>query len=358
MTLPDSVATATVEATFIDAAGNPRSGTVKFTPTTRVTVGSTGITVEPVTGYLTDGVLSVTLAATDDADLQPTGWGYSIVVNADSERYAFIAFLPAADSPINLFSLTPVAPVDPLLPDVKSVNDVFPDEDGNVDLGAISAPVTSVAGRIGAVVLAKADVGLGSVDNTTDLAKPLSTASVTALAGKSATGHAHIESDVTGLVADLATKATVPKIRQAYIVSGNIQLNVGTNTWGPLSGGPTLAIPAVVGDWIELDASILRQANANVLLDIGVVVGGSVVRYLQTGTSTPPSEGDTGLYTVALPNRSGLRGFVAVSGDISGGNVTFCVAIRNTSGASSLLLASAANPFQWIARNLGVVNTS
>jgi hypothetical protein len=39
-----------------------------------------------------------------------------------------------------------------------------------------AAPVTSVAGRTGAVTLAKADVGLGSVDNTSDVSKPVSTA--------------------------------------------------------------------------------------------------------------------------------------------------------------------------------------
>lgn len=41
--------------------------------------------------------------------------------------------------------------------------------------------VSSVAGRTGAVVLAKADVGLASVDNTTDAAKPVSSATQTAL---------------------------------------------------------------------------------------------------------------------------------------------------------------------------------
>lgn len=46
------------------------------------------------------------------------------------------------------------------------------------------AAVQSVAGRTGAVVLAKADVGLGSVDNTTDANKPVSTAQLTALNGK------------------------------------------------------------------------------------------------------------------------------------------------------------------------------
>jgi hypothetical protein len=36
--------------------------------------------------------------------------------------------------------------------------------------------VTSVAGKTGAVALAKADVGLGNVDNTSDLNKPISAA--------------------------------------------------------------------------------------------------------------------------------------------------------------------------------------
>lgn len=49
-----------------------------------------------------------------------------------------------------------------------------------VEIGA----VTSVAGRTGAVTLAKADVGLGSVDNTADAAKPVSTATQTALDAK------------------------------------------------------------------------------------------------------------------------------------------------------------------------------
>ena len=41
---------------------------------------------------------------------------------------------------------------------------------------AAAAPVQSVAGRTGMVTLTKADVGLGSVDNTSDAGKPVSTA--------------------------------------------------------------------------------------------------------------------------------------------------------------------------------------
>lgn len=47
-----------------------------------------------------------------------------------------------------------------------------------------AAPVQSVAGRTGAVTLAKSDVGLGNVDNTSDADKPVSTATQTALDGK------------------------------------------------------------------------------------------------------------------------------------------------------------------------------
>lgn len=51
---------------------------------------------------------------------------------------------------------------------------------------AAAAPVQSVAGRTGAVTLAKSDVGLGNVDNTADASKPISTATQTALDAKAA----------------------------------------------------------------------------------------------------------------------------------------------------------------------------
>jgi hypothetical protein len=400
MTLPDSVATATVEATFLDASGSPRSGTVSFRPTTRVAVGDTGITIDPVTARLTDGRFSVTLAATDDTDLQPTGWGYSIVVDVDRTRYAFTAFAPATGSPHNLFELTPVSPVDPLLINVKSVNDILPDEDGNVDLGAISAPVTSVAGRIGAVVLTKTDVGLPLVDNTSDAGKPLSTATVTALAGKSNTGHTHLIADVsslqtaldakeaTGVAAGLdaahvaagnphpiyltqaeadalyatlataAGKATKPIVRQAYITTGNVNPLPNTAAaWAALAGFE-IQIPAVVGDYVDLSLVAMRHVGggaANVMLDAAVRVGSSNVRYLSTGSATPPTEGDPGWYSATnIVGRAGARGFTVVSGDLDAGNVRFVVAVK--ANGTGILYASTDYPFYWRATNFGPVN--
>lgn len=51
----------------------------------------------------------------------------------------------------------------------------------NATGAAAAAPVQSVAGKVGAVTLVKGDVGLGNVDNTSDLNKPISTATQSAL---------------------------------------------------------------------------------------------------------------------------------------------------------------------------------
>lgn len=59
--------------------------------------------------------------------------------------------------------------------------------------------VTSVSGKTGAVILAKADVGLSAVDNTSDAAKPVSTAQATALG---------LKMDKAQNLNDLANKAT------------------------------------------------------------------------------------------------------------------------------------------------------
>lgn len=59
------------------------------------------------------------------------------------------------------------------------------------------APVSSVNGQVGVVVLGKGDVGLGNVDNTSDANKPVSTAQATAIATKANTSHTHAATDIT-----------------------------------------------------------------------------------------------------------------------------------------------------------------
>lgn len=89
-----------------------------------------------------------------------------------------------------------------------------------IQSGAQVNAVSSVAGKTGAVTLAKGDVGLGNADNTSDVNKPVSTAQQTALNGKANTTHTHSEADVTGLTADLAGKASTVHTHAQSDVTG------------------------------------------------------------------------------------------------------------------------------------------
>ena len=82
---------------------------------------------------------------------------------------------------------------------------------GSVYVEINAAPVQSVSGRTGAVTLTNADVGLGSVNNTSDASKPVSTDTQTALDGKAASSHTHVAANVTDFNAAVTTVAvTLP----------------------------------------------------------------------------------------------------------------------------------------------------
>ena len=90
--------------------------------------------------------------------------------------------------------------------------------DAIVEIGAQS--VTSVAGRTGAVTLAKADIGLGNVDNTEDAAKPVSNATQASLDGKANTAHSHAIDAVSGLQTALDGKAAVSHAHEISSING------------------------------------------------------------------------------------------------------------------------------------------
>jgi hypothetical protein len=86
------------------------------------------------------------------------------------------------------------------------------------------APVQSVAGRVGNVALIKADVGLNLVDNTADLAKPVSTATWQALDTKANTAHSHAIADVTNLPESLQSidQAITQKMAYGTLIDGGL----------------------------------------------------------------------------------------------------------------------------------------
>ena len=102
--------------------------------------------------------------------------------------------------------------------------------------------VTSVAGRVGAVVLSKADVGLSLVDNTSDANKPISTATATALANKapltgagtsgtwpvSITGNAATATYSNGATAEWVSAPVASNTTSDAVASAQFRNNGGT----------------------------------------------------------------------------------------------------------------------------------
>lgn len=76
---------------------------------------------------------------------------------------------------------------------------------GSVYIYITSGAVDSVAGKTGVVTLVKGDVGLGNVDNTSDLNKPISTATQIALSGK-------VNNTGNETIAGVKTFSSLPKV--------------------------------------------------------------------------------------------------------------------------------------------------
>ncbi len=137
------------------------------------------------------------------------------------------------------------------------------------------------------------------------------------------------------------------------VSTGNV---VPQNTGGNvhvLTGGPTFAIAAAVGDRIRADVVYLTERNINTFYDLAVIVGGVAVRYATTGTSTPPVEGDPGMYPdqPSYQGRPGPFVFTVESGDLSGGNVTIGFVVKSAGGGQ--LFASTAFPLRYTLFNYG-----
>lgn len=145
-------------------------------------------------------------------------------------------------------------------------------------------------------------------------------------------------------------------VRQAWITDGSgATLPDTAGAWAVVTGF-SLSIPAAAGDWVELGVHAMRSATATASLDIAVVVAGSIVRYLATGTSTPALEGDPGWYlSNSFVGQSAARGFTVISGDLDAGSVVFKL-VAKTSAAAGTVHASSNYPFYWVAKNHGPVS--
>lgn len=161
---------------------------------------------------------------------------------------------------------------------------------GDVGPQGPSGGVNTVAGRAGDVILAKADVGLGNVDNTSDANKPISTATQTALNGKATSGHNHdaaYETKNANIQAHIASTANPHGVTKAQVGLGNASNTsdadkpVSTATQTALNGKANIThnhgLSNVTGLQTALDgkATAAQGVLADSALqadDIGVVV--------------------------------------------------------------------------------------
>lgn len=158
--------------------------------------------------------------------------------------------------------------------------------------------VTSVNGYNGIVVLAKGDVGLSNVDNTSDANKPISTATQTALNGKAATSHSHSGADITS--------GTVPYAR----------LPVGTT-----------ASTVAAGDDSRMTNARTPTAHTHDAADINA--GTIAIARIPTGTTgtTVPFGNDARFTDQRTPSDNSVTSAKIVDGTIVNGDINASAAI-------------------------------
>jgi hypothetical protein len=142
-------------------------------------------------------------------------------------------------------------------------------------------------------------------------------------------------------------------VTSGYVTTGNVAAQNTSGAWQLLTGGPTVAAAAAVGDRVRFDWSALFERNINTFWDVAVVVSGAAVLYQASGTNTPAVEGDPGIYPdiPSFPGRPGPWSFTVEAGHLSGGLLTIGFALKSSGGGQ--LLASSSFPLRYVFTNYG-----
>jgi hypothetical protein len=114
MALPGDLATCVCTGTFVDPAGQTLKGSVSFTPNVPLADPGDSVTIWPITRTydLSGGSFTATLLGTDASQIVRQGWAYVITVSLqNAQPYTFTAYLPSADSPLDISELTPLQPI-------------------------------------------------------------------------------------------------------------------------------------------------------------------------------------------------------------------------------------------------------
>lgn len=145
--------------------------------------------------------------------------------------------------------------------------------------------ITSVNGQTGAVTITKSTIGLGNVDNTSDINKPVSTAQQAALDLKSNIGHGHVIADITNLQSILDGKSNVGHTHAIADIT-NLQTTLNNKLETSLKGA--------ANGLAELDSNgkvPLSQINDSVLGQMEYMGLWNASTNTPTLTATPAQKG-------------------------------------------------------------------
>ena len=185
-----------------------------------------------------------------------------------------------------------------------------------IEAGAQVNTVTSVAGYTGAVTLAKGDVGLGNVDNTSDANKPVSTATQTALNLKANIASPTFTGTVSGITAAMVG---------APSGSGT---STGTNTGDQDLSGLVTKITTVNGHALSSNVTITASD-----VGLGNVTNESKATMFSSPTFTGTVSGVTATM-VGLGNVTNESKATMFSSPTFTGTVTVPTPLADTSAAT------------------------
>lgn len=179
------------------------------------------------------------------------------------------------------------------------------------------SPVRSVAGKTGAVTLVKGDVGLGNVDNTSDLDKPISTAAQTALDAKAGDGANSDITSLSGITGGIST-ADYLDLDTAATPAGV----VGRISWD--DGNGTAQINLKGGNvTLQVGQKIIARVynDSGVALSDGQIVyisgahGNRIAVKLAKANSESTSAGTLGMVTESIS--AGAEGYITIMGTVN-----------------------------------------
>ncbi|HET8686448.1 MAG TPA: hypothetical protein VFM18_07260 [Methanosarcina sp.] len=207
-----------------------------------------------------------------------------------------------------------------------------------------SGSVLSVAGKFGTVTLTKADVGLANVDNTSDVNKPISSATQAALNLK-------VDTSMLGAPSGVATLVSNSKVNPAQLPDSALTSLNQQGTWNASTNTPTIPVSSSankgwfyivniagstaidgtnlweVGDWIlSTGSGWIKVQPSNRVLSVNGKTGTVVLQIsdipgLQTALSNAGAvlsvAGKTGNVVLQISDISGLTAALTTAGAVT-----------------------------------------